>query len=104
MQYDVYPNPSPKSRDQYPYLVDIQSDLLSALATRMLVPLASHDMNQAAIPQRLCPTVPVAGKGYVLLPHQAAPLLKIQLKKRVDNARDHAHAIVDAMDAVIRGF
>ena len=40
MQYDVYPNPSPRMRHEYPYLVDIQSDLLSSLATRMVVPLA----------------------------------------------------------------
>jgi toxin CcdB len=40
MQFDVYPNPSPRMRAVYPYLVDVQSDLLSSLATRMVVPLA----------------------------------------------------------------
>ncbi|MDO8318030.1 CcdB family protein [Rhodoferax sp.] len=40
MQFDVYANPSPRMRDVYPYVVDVQSDLLSALATRMVVPLA----------------------------------------------------------------
>jgi toxin CcdB len=40
MQFDVYQNPSPRMREQYPYVVDIQSDLLGSLATRMVVPLA----------------------------------------------------------------
>ena len=38
MQYDVYPNPSPRLREVYPYVVDVQSDLLKALATRMVIP------------------------------------------------------------------
>lgn len=40
MQYDVYPNPSPRMRDVYPYVLEVQSDLLNALATRMVVPLS----------------------------------------------------------------
>ena len=40
MQYDVYANPIPRMRDDYPYVVDLQSGLLSALATRMVAPLA----------------------------------------------------------------
>jgi len=40
MQFDVFENPSPRTRDAYPYVVDVQSDLLSSLATRMVVPLA----------------------------------------------------------------
>lgn len=40
MQFDVHENPSPRMRDAYPYVVDVQSDLLSSLATRMVVPLA----------------------------------------------------------------
>ena len=104
MQYDVYANPSARSVHTHPYLVDIQSDLLSGLATRMVVPLAVTSIDQGAIPQRLCPTLAVAGKDYMLLPYQAAPLLKAQLKKKVASLRDHAHAIVGALDAVISGI
>ncbi len=41
MQFDVFENPSPRMRDVYPYVVDVQSDLLSSLATRMVVPMAT---------------------------------------------------------------
>ena len=58
MQFDVFENPSPRMRDVYPYVVDIQSDLLSALATRMVVPLA----------------ITVNNKPLMLVSFEAAPL------------------------------
>ncbi|MGK2898878.1 MAG: CcdB family protein [Burkholderiaceae bacterium] len=39
-QWGVYPNPSVRSRDDSPYLVDLQSDLLDALPSRPAAPLA----------------------------------------------------------------
>ncbi|WP_264673123.1 CcdB family protein [Marinobacter nanhaiticus] len=38
-QFDVYPNPSKTSKAHYPYLVDIQSSLLSEPAARIVIPL-----------------------------------------------------------------
>ena len=104
MQFDVYANPSVKSAGEYPYVVDIQSDLLSGLTTRMVAPLASITMAKADIPQRLCPIVSVAGRDFMFIPYQSAPLLKAQLKKRVASLRSSAQAIVDAMDVVISGI
>ena len=42
-------------QDVYPFVVDIQSDLLSALATRMVVPLAVTHLAFADLPRQLCP-------------------------------------------------
>lgn len=38
-QFDVYRNRNPRSRRSIPYLLDVQSDLLTALSTRVVVPL-----------------------------------------------------------------
>lgn len=103
MQYDVYPNPSPRMRDEYPYVVDVQSDLLKALATRMVVPLAVTALPAASVPRRLCPVLMVKGKSLMLVPFEAAPLDKRYLKTKVDSVRQHAHDIVAAMDAVMSG-
>lgn len=65
MQYDVYPNPnpnpnhSPRMRDVYPYVVDVQSDLCKALATPMGVPLAITTLPPRSVPRRLCPMLAV---------------------------------------------
>ncbi|MGP9767730.1 CcdB family protein, partial [Halomonas sp. AOP13-D3-9] len=42
-QFDVYPNPSKTSKTHYPYLIDIQSALLTDLATRIVIPLARRE-------------------------------------------------------------
>lgn len=104
MQFDVYENPSPRMRDQYPYVVDIQSDLLSSLATRMVAPLALTSLRASELPRRLCPVFVVRKKSLMLVPFEAAPLDKRLLKKEIVSIRVHANEIVDAMDAVISGL
>lgn len=103
MQYDVYPNPSPRMRDVYPYVVDVQSDLLKALATRMVVPLAITALPSGSLPRRLCPMLTVGEQSLMLVPFEAAPLDKRHLKSKVTSLRNQADDIVAAMDAVISG-
>ena len=55
MQFDIYENPSPRMRDVYPFVVDVQSNLLSALATRMVVPLAITSLSAKDLPHRGVP-------------------------------------------------
>ena len=38
-QFDVYLNPNSSTRRNIPYLLDVQADLLDAMATRVVVPL-----------------------------------------------------------------
>ena len=59
-QYDVYANPSRSAADGIPYVVVIQSGLLSALATRMTMPLAVFD-TASKVPTALCPVIIVKG-------------------------------------------
>ncbi len=103
MQYDVYPNPSPRMRHEYPYVVDIQNDLLSSLATRMAVPLAVTTLAPHVLPRQLCPVIPVRGKNLVLVPFDAAPLGKRLLKNKTASVKDRANDNVAAMDAVMSG-
>lgn len=103
MQYDVYPNPSPRMRDSYPFVLDVQSDLLKALATCMVVPLAVTSLPATSLPRRLCPVLVVQGQSLMLVPFEAAPLDKRHLKAKVCSLRERAHDIVAAMDAVLSG-
>lgn len=104
VQFDVYENPSPRMRDAYPYVVDVQSDLISGLATRMVMPLAITMLSDSDLPRRLCPRITVQGKPYMLVPFEAAPLDKRLLKTVVDSVRHQSHDIVAAMDAVLSGI
>ena len=104
MQFDIYDNPSPRMREQYPFVVDIQSNLLSSLATRMVVPLAVTSLAAKELPQRLCPVFTVRRKNLMLVPFEAAPLDKRLLKTEITSIRDRASDIIAAMDAVMSGI
>jgi toxin CcdB len=103
MQFDVFPNPSPRMRDIYPYVMDVQSNLLSVLATRMVIPLAITKLSAEKIPSKLCPLIHIDAQKLMLMPHQAAPLDKSTLKKRVSSAKSQASEILAAMDVVTSG-
>jgi len=104
MQFDVFDNPSPRMRDVYPYVVDVQSDLLSALDTRMVVPLAVTTLAAKDLPRRLCPVLTVNGQSLMLVPFEAAPLDKRLLRTEVTSVRDRSHEIIAAMDSVLSGI
>lgn len=105
MQFDVFDNPSPRMRDVYPYVVDVQSDLLSALVTRMVVPLAVTALAANMLPRQLCPIITVNGKSLMLVPYEAAALNKKRLlKAEIPSIRSQSHAIIAAMDAVLSGI
>lgn len=102
-QWDVYPNPSTRLRDEIPFLVNLQSDLLNGLDTRFVAPLARTRIAEAALPRRLCPTFVIDGVSVALLPQEAGPIDARLLKRRVMSLRAHAHDIVGALDAVASG-
>ena len=56
-QFDVYSNPSKATSGAYPYIVDIQSPVISEIATRIVVPLVRklHFKDQAL--EGLPPTI-----------------------------------------------
>ena len=103
-QWDVYLNPSPRMREEIPFLVDLQSDLLSALESRFVAPLARSRIAGGSLPRRLCPTFDIDGMTVMLLPHEAGPIDTRLLKRPVTTLRPRAHELTDALDAVISGI
>lgn len=102
-QYDVFHNPSSNSADTMPFVVVIQSDLLDALPTRLVIPLAKVD-GATKVPGALCPAVLVKGQRLHALAHYAAPLPAKLLRRPVDNVATQASALVSALDAVLSGI
>ena len=102
-QWDVHPNPSARLREVLPYVVVLQSDLLSDLGTRLVAPLARHLPTQPGTTARLSPTLVVQGVPLVLVAHECAPVHVRDLKPAVASLREQAHLIIGALDAVISG-
>ena len=103
-QWDVYQNPSPRSRGELPFLVDLQSDLLSELETRFVAPLARSRLPMTVLPRGLCPIFMIDGDEVVLIAHEAGPVDARQLKHPLSSLRSEAHIITTALDAVISGI
>lgn len=102
-QWDVHANPQPRARDDIPYLVVVQSDLLDRLPTRLVLPLSRTAPVSPGMPGRLAPMFDVAGERLRLKPQEAGTLPARVLGPAVMSLRDESHRIVDALDAVISG-
>ncbi len=102
-QYDVFPNPSSSAATGIPFVVVIQSDLLDALPTRLVVPLALLAF-AGKVPYALCPVITVKGQRLHALAHFAAPLPAKVLRQAVDNVAAQSSALVSAIDAVLSGI
>ncbi|MBA2673302.1 CcdB family protein [Ramlibacter sp.] len=103
-QFDVYCNPSPVSRDGVPYLVDMQSELLSGLPTRLMVPLGKPEVAPSKCPRSLCPEVRVDGQPLRVLPHLAAAFRSRDLGRPLASLTAESSALVAALDAVLSGI
>ena len=102
-QFDIYANPHHPSRQSVPYLVDIQSDLIDQLSTRLVMPLSRVGASQARLPLNLCLAVEIDNEPLSLLAHMAAPVSARLLKKPLGSLLHRASEVSAAMDAVISG-
>jgi toxin CcdB len=103
-QYHVYENMNEKSKKLYPYLVDVQSTLLSDIKTRMVIPLMHKDKIGKGIIRNLNPIITIKKKDYVLLTQQMAGIPKSQLGSSVCDCLVERHDILSAIDFLITGI
>lgn len=105
MQFDVYPTPG-QAKAFFPYVVDIQADLLSSLDTRLIVPLLPMQTGKSAPKPltRLNPIIELAGKRYVLLANQIANISAGRLRQPAGNIADQRQVIVEAIDFLVTGI
>ncbi len=103
MQFDVCPNPNPATSKRFPYLLDIQSDVLQSLQTRIVIPLAPQADFAAQTITRLMPVLSVQGKDYVAVVPQMAGVPFRELRSPISNLSDSRTEIIAALDLLITG-
>lgn len=102
MQYTVYRNTS--NSKEYPYLLDVQSDIIDALNTRLVIPLFPLSAFRGKQPQRLCPVLEIEDAEYLVMTHEMASVRQSLLGAEVVNVAHHRKAIKDAIDFLVDGF
>ncbi|MDP2785962.1 MAG: CcdB family protein [Sulfurimicrobium sp.] len=103
-RFEVFRNSGPHA-DNVPYLLDVQSDLLHGLDTRIVIPLRRRDRFPVSqIPQRLTPVFEIEGVDCMLeTPKLAAVPLRL-LKQPVKSLAVEQAAITGALDFLFQGF
>lgn len=97
---DVHPMPG-KGRDGY--VVDVQADLLSHLATRTVVPLLPEDRAPKPISD-LNPVFEIRGKRHVMVTQAIASIPGRELKRPVASLTEQHDRITRALDTLLLGF
>lgn len=103
-QFSVHKNKNPKTKAAYPYLVDIQTDLLRDLRTRVVVPLIKHTAMTKKSIGTLTPIVDVDGQNFVMLVPQLAGIALLDLGAEVASLANKRGEIVAAVDFLVTGI
>jgi len=101
-QFDVVANPDPIDSAQRPYLVVLQSDLISDLTSTVVAPLVTRENMRGA--QRLNPVLSIEGREYWLATHELFAVDQRILRGRVSTLADHRDTILTALDFLFLGF
>lgn len=104
MQFDIYVNTDKDTNKTYPYFMDVQSDLLDTLNSRVVIPLTPAKDSRKDFPKTLCPRIKVRNKSFALLTHQITSVPLSLLKEKAASAESTRNEIIAAIDFVVTGI
>lgn len=85
-------------------LLDIQTNLLDALQTTVVVPLKKLDKNKDKVFTQLTPTFTIEGTEYLMLTPQLAGIQRKELGKAITNIEYVRTDILNALDFLFTGI
>lgn len=104
MQFTVYRNKSARTKAMFPFLVDVQSDLLRDLQTRVVIPLSKVAALTKRPLDQLTPILQFDGERYVLMTPELAGIARSDLGPPAGSLAASRDAILTAMDFLLTGF
>jgi toxin CcdB len=103
-RFDVYANTGPHAHTT-PYLLDVQSDLLNGLDSRVVVPLRSAErFAEVKIPERLMPLLDVNGVACLMETPKLAAVPQRLLKQPAASLSHDQDRILAALDFLFQGY
>ena len=103
-QFDVYKNPSKKTREAYPYLVDVQNSVIDQLATRLVVPLTNVNVKPNMLMRKLTPEIDFNGDKFLFMTQQLTTIPEDVLKNPVGTLKGSRALLIDAIGFAITGI
>lgn len=100
-QFDIFRNPR---RGVYPFLLDLQADLLRDLATRVVAPLCPLRKHRGKPLSGLNPVVALGNVDHVILFQELAALPTAALGEVVASLQSRRNELVAALDLLFTGI
>ena len=102
-QFDVYLNPIAADQEGFPFILDVQSEVLAHLSLRVVVPLVRADVADPPLP-RLNPRFVIDGMSLVMATTLIGGLPTDVLREPIDNLSDYRSEIIGAIDLLVTGI
>jgi toxin CcdB len=103
-QFIAYKNPNSRTKKLYPYLLDIQSNLLDDLRTTIVIPLSPESIAGNTAISKLCPRIRIDEKLFVAMTQQISGVDRSALGKEAYDLSSYRPDIVAALDFLISGI
>ncbi|WP_016956077.1 CcdB family protein [Catenovulum agarivorans] len=103
-QFLLYKNQDKNSAKAYPYFVNVQSDLLNNLDSRIVLPLTPIELLEAKAPTRLCPVIQINQGDFVILTQQITSVPMQILQEEIADLSAFRDEIINALDFLITGI
>jgi toxin CcdB len=101
-QYDVHRNADDETAPNFPYIVDMQADLLRHLETRLVVPLGRASPRIQSL-TRLTPRVEVDGEPLLFLVNHTVSVPRSILGPIVGSVAENGVDLLNAIDFLLTG-
>ena len=102
-RFDIYRNPVRSEAGDIPFLLDVQSDFLEMLDTRMIIPLRRADRFRHVM-EHLNPTITHDRRELVVDTASMASVPRAELKRPVGNIAALRQDIETALDFLYTGI
>lgn len=103
-QFTAYKNKNSATRQQYPYLLDIQNDLFSDLRTTVVIPLSPTELVTDFTLSKLNPVLMIEGETYTMMSQDMAGITRRQLGNEGVDLSHYRSEILAAIDFLLTGI
>jgi toxin CcdB len=103
-QFTVHRNPNARTRTDIPFLLDMQADLFSILATRVVVPLYRLEALGSTPMAKLTPVLRFQDQNLVAMVPELAGVARRSLGPAVGDLVPARSELLQAMDLLLTGF
>ena len=102
--FAVHENLDPRTRSDIPFLLDVQSEVLSILGTRVVVPLYRRAAVGPQVMTRLTPELSFQGQDLVAMVPELAGVPRHRLGPATGDLAGARAEMLQALDLLLTGF